>query len=197
MRIVAGRFRGRALAAPAGHATRPTSDRVREAVFNVLGHGAPALDLTSAPVLDLFAGSGALAFEALSRGAPFATLVEEDAEARGAIRQNIEALGLTGHTRVLRRDATQLGPAGRFGSAGLCFIDPPYGRGLGEKALAEAIGGGWLVAGAIVVLEEAAEVTVHLPAGATLVERRAWGGTAVHFARIESLSASSDETDGR
>ena len=112
MRIVAGKFRGARIEAPKGLATRPTSDRVRQALFNVLEHGAPHVDFEGARVLDLFAGSGALGLEALSRGARFCLFIEEAAAARGAIRRNVEALGLTGVTKIWRRDATKLGEAG-------------------------------------------------------------------------------------
>jgi len=155
MRIVAGSFRGRALAAPEGQGTRPTSDRARQAVFNVLEHAAWACDLEGARVIDLFAGSGALGFEALSRGAAFALFVETDEAARGAIRQNADALDVMGRTRVHRRSATDLGQ--RPGSDGeafdLAFLDPPYGQGLAELALMKLVGGSWLAPAAVVVLE--------------------------------------------
>src|SRR5262249_12910865 len=150
VRIIGGRFRGRPLASPAG-ATRPTSDRVREAVFNILSHGIPDLELEGARVLDLFAGSGALGLEALSRGARFCLFVENSADARARIRRNIDALGLTGSTKIFRRDATELGSAGRAGAFTLVFIDPPYAEPLGERALAAAAAGGWLAPGALAV----------------------------------------------
>jgi 16S rRNA (guanine966-N2)-methyltransferase len=128
MRIVGGKFRGRPLATPAHEGTRPTSDRVREAVFNILAHGIEDFSFDGVKVLDLFAGTGALGLEALSRGAAFCLFVEEDAEARGLIRRNVEALGLTGVTKIFRRDATDLGEAGNRGDAGLVFLDPPYAR---------------------------------------------------------------------
>ena len=135
MRIVSGQFRGKAIAAPPGEATRPTSDRARQAVFNILEHAAWAPELHGARVIDVFAGSGALGLEALSRGASFCLFVETDDAARGAIRENIDAMHLFGVTRVHRRDATDLGP--RPASAGepfnIVFLDPPYAKGLGEK----------------------------------------------------------------
>src|SRR5581483_1287959 len=143
VRIVGGQLRGRPLAPPADDRTRPTSDRVREAVFNILAHGIPGSTLGGARVLDLFAGTGALGLEALSRGAGFCLFVEEDAQARALIRRNVEAFGLTGVTKIFRRDATDLGPAGRNGGYTLVFLDPPYGRGLAERALASAAAGGW------------------------------------------------------
>src|SRR6185312_4301957 len=145
MRIVAGKFKGRAIVSPDGRDTRPTGDRAREAVFNVLEHAEWSLGLEARRVLDLFAGSGALGFEALSRGAAFALFVETDAAARGALRDTIEALGLFGVTRIHRRDATDLGvkPAGLGDPFDLVFLDPPYHRGLGETALTRLGAGGW------------------------------------------------------
>src|SRR6188474_1055187 len=134
MRIVGGRLRGRALAAPKSQAIRPTADRLRESLFNVLAHayGDP---VTGARVLDLFAGTGALGLEALSRGAAFALLVDDAAEARALLRENVAALGLGGVSRIFRRDATRLGPAHPLEPFALVFLDPPYGKGLAEKAL--------------------------------------------------------------
>ena len=184
MRIVAGRYRGRPLVAPRSEATRPTSDRVREAVFNILAHGVPDFTLEGARVLDLFAGTGALGLEALSRGAAFCLFVEESAEARACIRRNVEALGLEGATRLFRRDATALGPAGTMGTFGLAFLDPPYGRGLAERALAAALAGGWLAPGAVVVVEEAAGAAFALQAGFVQLDARSYGDTQVVFGRV-------------
>src|SRR6476659_7450458 len=189
MRIVGGQFRGRLLAAPAHEGTRPTSDRAREAMFNILAHGIPGFDLAGARVLDLFAGTGALGLEALSRGAAFCLFVEEEAEARALIRRNVEALGLTGVTKIFRRDATDLGPAGRNGGFALMFLDPPYGQGLAERALASAAAGGWLAPGAIAVIEERKGTAVSLPAGFVQLDRRAWGDTEVLFARYAGVQA--------
>lgn len=183
MRIVAGKLRGRALLAPGDHRIRPTSDRVREAVFNILGHGIDGFDIESRRVLDLFAGTGALGLEALSRGAAFCLFVEEDATARGLIRENTDALGLAGQTRIYRRDATRLGPALPRERFDLVFADPPYGKGLGELALHAAASGGWLEPGTIAVLEERANVTIASPVGYTLLDHRTWGDTAVHVLR--------------
>jgi 16S rRNA (guanine966-N2)-methyltransferase len=187
MRIVAGQFRGRPLAAPEGVHTRPTSDRVREAVFNILEHGVAGFSLAGLRVLDLFAGTGALGLEALSRGAAFCLFVEEDAAARGLIRRNIETLGLTGVTKVFRRNATDLGPAGNRGGFGLAFLDPPYERGLSERALASAAAGGWLVPGAVAVIEERRRATVALPPGFSPLDQRTWGDTQVLLARFQEL----------
>jgi 16S rRNA (guanine966-N2)-methyltransferase len=181
MRVVAGRFRGRALAAPEGASIRPTSDRVRESVFNILAHGIADFSLDGRRVIDLFAGTGALGIEALSRGAAYCLFVEEAPEARALIRQNVEAFGLTGETRIFRRDATDLGPAGHLGPYGLAFLDPPYGKGLGEKALTALAGGGWLTSGAVAVLEERAGTEVVLPAGFEELDRRTYGDTEVRF----------------
>jgi 16S rRNA (guanine966-N2)-methyltransferase len=181
---VGGQFRGRPLAAPAHEATRPTSDRAREAVFNILAHGIPEFELEGARVLDLFAGTGALGLEALSRGAAFCLFVEQEADTRALIRRNVEALGLTGVTKIFRRDAMDLGPAGRNGGFTLAFLDPPYGQGLAERALASAAGGGWLAAGAIAVIEERKGTGVALPAGFDAFDRRAWGDTQALFARF-------------
>ena len=183
MRVVAGTLRGRALAPPPDERTRPTSDRVREAVFNILAHGSAAVTLDGARVLDLFAGTGALGLEAISRGAAFALFVEDDAGARGVIRTNVEAFGLTGSTKIFRRDATGMGSAAQMGQYDVVFLDPPYGQGLGERALAAIAAGGWLRPGARIVLEERRDVTVTLPPGFTALDTRIWGDTQVVFAR--------------
>src|SRR5207302_3182662 len=129
MRIVGGRLRGRALVAPKSQAIRPTADRLRESLFNILVHayGDP---VAGARVLDLFAGTGALGLEALSRGAAFALFIDDAAEARALLRENVAVLGLGGVSRIFRRDATKLGPAHALAPFSLVFLDPPYGRGL-------------------------------------------------------------------
>ncbi|HEU4475406.1 MAG TPA: 16S rRNA (guanine(966)-N(2))-methyltransferase RsmD [Methyloceanibacter sp.] len=183
MRIVAGKFRGAHIEAPKGVSTRPTSDKIRQAMFNVLEHGAPGFDFEGSRVLDLFAGSGALGLEALSRGARFCLFVEESAEARAAIRRNVEALGLTGASKIWRRDATKLGAAGTVQSFDLVFCDPPYGKGLGERALAAAVEGGWLNNRAIAVLEEHASVEFAWPTPLEEIDRRRYGDTAIAIAK--------------
>lgn len=183
MRIVAGRFRGRTLHAPRGTETRPTADRVRQAIFNVLAHGVPGARLPGARVLDLFAGTGAMGLEALSRGATFCLFVEENAEARAAIRRNVETMGLTGASRIWRRDATRLGAAGRMAPFDLVFLDPPYGRGLGEAALPGLLDGGWVAPDGIIVLEEHADAAIAVPPAAAIVDRRRWGDTQALFLR--------------
>ena len=183
MRIVAGRWRGRSLVAPPGRATRPTSDRARQAVFDVLAHAPWAPPLEGARVLDLFAGSGALGFEALSRGAAFALFVETDEAARGAVRENADALGALGCTRVHRRDAVDLGarPASAGEAFRLAFVDPPYAQGLGERALAGLREGGWLAPNAVAVFERGRdEPDPDLPGWET-VEDRSWGAARVLF----------------
>lgn len=183
MRIVAGSLRGRPIAGPQHEGLRPTSDRVREAVFNILAHGIEDFDLTGAKVLDLFAGTGALGLEALSRGAAYCLFVEDDADARGLIRSNIESLGLTGVTRIFRRDATSLGPAGRTDHFSLVFADPPYDKDLAARGLQSAAAGGWLLPGALAVVEERAAAEVTLPDTYSVLDRRTWGDTQVIFAR--------------
>lgn len=180
MRIVAGRFRGKALNSPADTSIRPTSDRVRESVFNILANRfGPAFE--GVRVLDLFAGTGALGLEALSRGATGATFVDMGAEARGLIREHMIGFGVTGQAKLLRRDATDMGPAGNIPPANLVFCDPPYGQGLGEKAIVSAAQGGWIAPGATIVLEERRDAEVTVPEGFTLDDERAYGDTMIRF----------------
>ncbi len=185
MRIVAGEFRGRTLAAPKTSEIRPTTDRTRESLFNILAHGYPeAVD--GKRLLELFAGTGAVGLEAVSRGARAATFVENSVEGRGLIWANIEALGLAGRTRILRRDATRLGSVGKLEPYDFLFADPPYGKGLGEKAIAAAGEGGWLKPGALVILEEAADVAPALPEAFDALETREFGDTRMHFYRYRA-----------
>ena len=176
MRIVGGRLRGRALAGPKSPAVRPTADRLRESLFNILTHayGDP---VSGARVLDLFAGTGALGLEALSRGAKFAQFVDDGAEARALLRENTQSLGLAGVTRIFRRDATALGPAHPVEPFSLAFLDPPYGKGLAEKALASTLAGGWLTGDALAVVEEKADAEFSAPAGFLELERRRYDDT--------------------
>lgn len=184
MRIVGGAFKGRSIAAPEGRDTRPTGDRAREGVFNILAHADWSPGVEGRRVLDLFAGSGALGLEAMSREAAFALFVETDAAARGVIRDNIEALGLFGTTRIHRRDATDLGvkPAGLGEPFDLVFLDPPYSKGLGERAIARLAPGGWITPDALVVFECAAEETPATPDFETL-DTREYGAAKVIFLR--------------
>jgi len=179
MRIVSGTLGGRVLRAPHGAATRPTSEKVRQALFNILG---PPLDETH--VLDLFAGSGALGLEAMSRGAAFCLFVETDHAARGAIRDNIEALGLFGNTRLHRRSATDLGekPAGVGAPFNLAFLDPPYHKGLAEPALECLVKGKWLSEDAVAVIETGSDEALMFT-GWTVIETRDYGAARVSFLR--------------
>jgi 16S rRNA (guanine966-N2)-methyltransferase len=182
MRVVGGRLKGRNLASPASREIRPTADRLRESVFNILVH-AYNNPIENARVLDLFAGTGALGIEAVSRGAKFTLFVDNGAEARALLRSNVEALGLGGVTKVFRRDATDLGPAHPVEPFALVFLDPPYGKGLAEKALVSMRDGGWLVPGALLVVEEAKAAAFAAPAGFEELERRAYDDTEFVFLR--------------
>ena len=188
MRIIGGQFRGLALADvgagdPAAH-LRPTSDRVREAMFNLLVNGSHAVALSGARVLDLFAGTGALGLEALSRGAARVAFVDDGAAARALLRRNIEKLRAMGVTDVWRRDATRLGP-NRGPGYDLIFLDPPYGKALGEAAMASALAGGWVAPGATIVWEDSAPPI--LPAGVELLDQRKYGETLVTLARAAGM----------
>jgi 16S rRNA (guanine966-N2)-methyltransferase len=182
MRVVAGRLKGRTIASPASREIRPTADRLRESLFNILVHayGDP---VEGARVLDLFAGTGALGIEALSRGAQFALFVDNGAEARALLRQNVEALGLGGVSKVYRRDATRPGPAHPMPPFSLALLDPPYGKGLAEQALAALRDGGWLAPQALVVVEEAKAAAFTAPEGFAELERRAYDDTEFVFLR--------------
>jgi len=180
MRVVGGRLRGRALTGPKSETIRPTADRLRESLFNILVHayGDP---IEQARVLDLFAGTGALGIEALSRGAAFALFVDESAEARALIRENVAALGLGGVTRIFRRDATKLGVAHPVEPFSLVFADPPYGKGLGEAALRSALSGGWLEPNALCVVEETASVSFEPGPDFVVVDERGYGDTIIRL----------------
>lgn len=183
MRIVGGRLRGRTLAAPKSQSIRPTADRLRESLFNILAHayGDP---VTGARVLDLFAGTGALGLEAMSRGAAFALFVDDGAEARALLRENVQTLGLAAATRIFRRDATKLGPAHPVEPFSLAFLDPPYGKGLAERALASAREGGWLTSDALIVVEEATDAGFKAPGGFDEIERRNYDDTQFVILRL-------------
>ena len=180
MRIVGGEFRGRGLVSPTSRDVRPSSDRLRETLFDILMHRYGER-VTGARVLDLFAGTGALGLEAISRGAAFTLFVEDSVAARGLIRRNIEALGLTGKTRIFRRDATRLGEVGTVSPFDLVFVDPPYGRGLGERALTAAHVGGWLKPDTLCVLEESGKATVGAVDSFIELERRLIGDSQLVF----------------
>jgi 16S rRNA (guanine966-N2)-methyltransferase len=183
MRVVGGKLRSRPIAGPKSDAVRPTSDRLREALFNILTHsyGDP---VTGARVLDLFAGTGALGIEAISRGADYALFVDEGVEARALLRDNVESLGLGGVTRIFRRDASRLGPAHPLDPFSLIFLDPPYGKGLAEKSLISARDGGWLMPEALLVVEEAADAGFKTPEGFIELERRRYDDTEFTFIRL-------------
>ena len=160
MRVAGGKFGGRALVAPSDLRVRPTSDKVRQALFNILEHrDLGEFTLENASAIDLFCGTGALGIEALSRGARFCLYVDDDADSRALVRENIEKLGLTGVSKIWRRDAADLGPVntGSGGPFDLAFLDPPYRKGLAEKCLASLKAGGWLKPGAIIVVETATD----------------------------------------
>ena len=180
MRVVGGRLRGRNLASPSSREIRPTADRLRESVFNILMH---AYDnpIQDARVLDLFAGTGALGIEAISRGAKFVLFVDNGADARALLRNNVESLGLGGVTKVYRRDATDPGPAHPVEPFSLVFLDPPYGKALAEKALASLRDGGWLKPEALMVVEEVKAAAFTAPEGFEELERRAYDDTEFVF----------------
>lgn len=185
MRIIGGKLKGRVLAGPPTHAIRPTSDRLRETIFNILAHsyGDP---VAGARVLDLFAGTGAMALEALSRGAVRAVLVDKSAEAQALVRANLAALQLSGDAEVLRRDATRLGTAPEGALFDLVFLDPPYGKGLVTPTLEALRAGHWLETAALVVVEEAkAAADLRLPEGIHTIEARTYGETRLVFLRAE------------
>jgi 16S rRNA (guanine966-N2)-methyltransferase len=186
MRVVGGRLRGRGLKGPPSQAIRPTADRLRESLFNILVH---AYDdpVGGARVLDLFAGTGALGIEALSRGAAFALFVDEGVEARALLRANVEALGLGGISKIFRRDATNLGPAHPVEPFSLVFADPPYGKGLAEQALSSARKGGWLTSKALVIVEEATASAFKTPKDFEELERRVYGDSEVVFLRFATI----------
>ena len=182
MRIVGGKFRGRSLEAPKSDTIRPTSDRIRESLFNVLSHSYEDW-LENSRVLDLFAGTGALGIEALSRGCRYCLFIENSIEGRGLLRQNTEDFGLQGNSKIYRRDATQLGSIEGMAPYDLVFADPPYGKGFGELAAASALQGGWLAKGALFVLEEdKASAPSSLP-GFELLQSRNYSNTTIAIFR--------------
>jgi 16S rRNA (guanine966-N2)-methyltransferase len=180
VRIVGGRLRGRLLEAPASRAIRPTSERLRESIFDILVHRHVGV-VEGARVVDLFAGSGALGIEALSRGAKFALFVDNGPEARALLRANVEAFALGGVTRIWRADATLLGKAPAGPPFTLAFLDPPYEKGLAGPALTGLVEGGWLASGAVVVVEESAEAEIGAPTALRMVDERVYGETKVVF----------------
>lgn len=182
MRIVGGRLGGRVLKGPSSDRIRPTSDRLRESLFNILEHGYGGV--SDARVIDLFAGTGALALEALSRGARTALLVDDGAEARALIRANVESLGLGGATRIFRRDARKLGLAPAGPPFDIAFLDPPYGRDLAVPTLIALREGAWLRDDALVVVEESASAPLAVPEGFATQESRTFGDTRIVILRV-------------
>ena len=189
MRVTGGTFGGRALVPPPDDRVRPTSDKVRQAIFNILAHNDFGIGfaLGGARVADLFAGTGALGIEALSRGAKFCLLVDDSADSRALQRRNVETLNLTGTTKIWRRDATELGPmaAGAGGPFDLVFLDPPYHKDLVPRALASLAEGGWLAPNALIVVEMAEDEPLSAP-GFHVLDQRAYGDTAVHILAASS-----------
>ena len=181
MRITAGRLKGRAIAVPGGLDVRPTSDKVRQAIFNVLAHGDfGAFSLEGARVIDLFAGTGALGIEALSRGARYALLIDSAAESRAYLRRNVEAMGLTGVTKIWRRDAADLGR--NSGDVfDLALLDPPYRKNLLAPALVSLASGAWLGSDAVVVAEMGADETLPSTDDFRLLDDRTYGETRIIY----------------
>lgn len=188
MRIVGGKFRGRAIAGPKAGSSdiRPTTDRARESLFNILQHGwADRLD--NARILDLFSGTGALGFEAMSRGGSFVLFIEMGSQGRGLVRETMHMLGLQGAAKLFRRDATKLGLIGTMDPFDLIFADPPYGKRLGEGALVALREGGWLKPDALIILEEAANAPFTMPEHYELIEERRAGDTILRFIKLGQL----------
>jgi 16S rRNA (guanine966-N2)-methyltransferase len=195
MRIVAGRFRGRELKAPKGRTTRPTASRAREGLFNILAHGGAGLGgaqiIEGSVVLEAFAGTGAFSFEALSRGAALATLLDLDEGALDAARDNARALGVREQAHILRMDAVRPRTAER--KYDLVFLDPPYGSKLGGKALQALARKGWIADGAVAIIEVAAKEDFHPPAGFEAVSERSFGAARFVFMRFDAAAASAAE----
>jgi 16S rRNA (guanine966-N2)-methyltransferase len=179
MRIVAGKHRGRRLQAPAGLTARPTSDRARQALFNILAHSG-LVELEGAVVLDAFAGSGALGLEALSQGAAYAIFLDSHPDALAAVRANAEALGERNHVTIQAADATRPPAAGR--ACTLVLLDPPYRSGLAGPSLLALAAQGWLEPGALAVVEVAADEDFTPPDGFEPVDRRTYGAAKLVFA---------------
>ena len=184
MRIIAGKYKGHSLAAPAGKNTRPTTDRTRESIFNILAN---LVDIEGLRILDLFAGSGAMGLEALSRGAGFCLFIDNNSRARAIIRQNVEKLNATGSTKLFRRDATQMGKIGTMMPFDVALLDPPYGKELGPRAVTSLLDGGWLVDNGLVVLEERLKDFPIQLERLTLLSERQYGDTKIGFFRYRRI----------
>lgn len=190
MRVVGGRFRGRVLAAPKSQSIRPTTDRARETLFNML---AARTGISGARVIDLFAGTGALGLEALSRGAAFALFVDNSAEAARIVLANIESLGVAGSTRIRRGDTQRLGRCGAEERYDIAFADPPYDKGLGEVAARALAEGGWLRSGALFVLEETPGSLPGALEGYELIEEKRIGQSAFAFYRFRGAAGATHD----
>ena len=187
MRIVGGKFKGRSIAAPSGHGTRPTSDQARESIFNILTHADWAPPLDGAIVIDIFAGSGALGLEACSRGAEFCLFVETEPKARAAIRNNVDKMGLAGMTRLHRRDATKLRiePGNLRGAFTHIFLDPPYNKGIAMPVLRKLGEQGLIADGAVIIYEMSKDEDPNL-AKYTVHDERIWGAAKVVFMGLKA-----------
>ncbi|WCR55508.1 16S rRNA (guanine(966)-N(2))-methyltransferase RsmD [Bartonella clarridgeiae] len=184
MRVISGKFAGHVLSKPLDRSIRPTSDRTRESLFNILTSQEENF-WSDKRVLDLFAGTGALGIEALSRGAKAAVFVENSIEGRSLIQKNIETLGLQGVGRILRRDATKLGNIGTMLAFDIIFADPPYGCSLGEKAFIQAFKGKWAKTETFFILEEAKEAIINLPDPFYLEDERFYSDTAIRIYKLQ------------
>lgn len=195
MRITGGTLRGRALTAPPDGRVRPTADKVRQAIFNILAHNdfGIGFSLNGARAADLFAGTGALGLEAISHGASYCLFVDDSAESRALIRTNVEAFNLTGASKIWRRDATDLGPlgAGAGGPFDLVFLDPPYRRNLVAPALASLRDGGWLAENALIVAETAEDEIIGAMPGFVVHDTRNYGETRVTVLICEATPVAS------
>ena len=182
MRIVSGRLRGRNIATPSGHNTRPTSDQTRESIFNILKHAEWAPPLDGAIVADIFAGSGALGLEAISRGADFCLFAETEPKARAAIRANIDKMKVSEDARLHRYDATKLkiAPGNMRGKFTHIFMDPPYNKGLWKPVLSRIIYQDILAEGGVIILEESIDAEIE-PRGFEILADKTWGAARVLF----------------
>ena len=183
MRIIAGKYRGRTLVTPNSKAIRPTTDRVRESLFSILASGYSRY-LSDTRTLDLFAGTGAIGLEAISRGAKFAVFVENSLQGTDLIRRNIEILGISEQTKIIRSDATQLGPLGNLQPFNLVFADPPYNKGIADKALDCLIKNGWLCCDALIVIEESANSLPPQLTNCRILDERKFGDTKIWIAEV-------------
>lgn len=183
MRIIAGKFRSKKLTSPKGDDIRPTSDRVRQSIFNIISSRLDH-DFSEQRVLDLFAGTGAMGIEAISRGASEVVFVDNGLEARSLIRSHIDSFGIGGQARLLKRDALNLGKNEKCIPFNMIFIDPPYGKNLGKAALNAALENGWIADGAIIILEEKARQEIEFSDDLELIDRRKYGNSEVYLLRV-------------